>query len=85
MLLTEKTRGLSIVAADGTLSAPIRGTPAAYDDGFEVPGILLTYGIGWLLDVALHPDYAENGWIYLPYGEPDRLQRSEPRVGARSR
>ena len=67
ILLTEKTRGLRIVAADGKLSEPIRGTPKTYADGFEVPGILLVYGQGYLLDVALHPDYAKNGWIYLSY------------------
>lgn len=36
------------------------------DDGFEVPGILLVYGTGHLLDVAPHPDYTGNGWIYPP-------------------
>jgi glucose/arabinose dehydrogenase/cytochrome c553 len=69
ILLTEKTRGLSIISADGTQSELIRGAPQAYDDGFQVPGILLTFGLGWILDVALHPDYAENGWIYLHYGD----------------
>jgi glucose/arabinose dehydrogenase len=67
ILLTEKTRGLRIVSPSGERSEPIRGTPRAHDDGFEVPGILLVFGQGYLLDVALHPDYAENGWIYLSY------------------
>jgi glucose/arabinose dehydrogenase/cytochrome c5 len=69
ILLTEKTRGLSIISPDGVQSELIRGAPQAYDDGFEVPGILLTYGLGWILDVAPHPDYEENGWIYLHYGD----------------
>ena len=69
ILLAEKTRGLSIISAEGAQSELIRGTPQAYDDGFEVPGILLTFGLGWILDVALHPDYAENRWIYLQYGD----------------
>jgi glucose/arabinose dehydrogenase/cytochrome c5 len=67
LLLTEKTRGLSIVSPGGAQSELVRGTPQAYDDGFEVPGILLVYGTGYLLDVAPHPAYAENGWIYLHY------------------
>lgn len=67
LLLTEKTRGLSIVSRDGTQSELIRGTPQAYDDGFQVPGILLVYGSGYLLDVVPHPNYAENGWIYLHF------------------
>ncbi len=69
ILLTEKTRGLSIVSPDGSQSELIRNTPQTFDDGFEAPGILLTYGTGWLLDVALHPDYDENGWVYLSYGD----------------
>ncbi len=69
MLVTEKTRGLRIVSRDGALSELIRGTPQAFDDGFQVPGILLVYGQGYLLDLALHPDYARNGWIYLSYTE----------------
>jgi glucose/arabinose dehydrogenase len=67
ILLTEKTRGMSIVSRNGEQSELIRGTPQAHDDGFEVPGILLVFGQGYLLDLALHPDYAENGWIYLSY------------------
>ena len=31
--------------------------------------ILLVYGLGWMLEVALHPDYADNGWVYLSYGD----------------
>jgi glucose/arabinose dehydrogenase len=67
LLLSEKTRGLRIISATGEQSERIRGTPQAYDDGFEVPGILLVFGLGYLLDVALHPDYEDNGWIYLSY------------------
>jgi glucose/arabinose dehydrogenase/cytochrome c553 len=67
ILLTEKAHGLRIVSKSGELSEPIRGTPQAYDDGFLVPGIKLVYGMGYLLDVALAPDYAKSGWIYLSY------------------
>jgi glucose/arabinose dehydrogenase len=67
ILLTEKTRGLRIVAADGTVSDLIRGTPQVFNDGFELPGLRLVYGMGYLLDVAPHPQYRNNGWIYLHY------------------
>src|SRR4029079_15124151 len=67
ILLTEKAHGLRIVAKNGELSEPIRGTPQAHDDGFLAPGIKLVYGMGYLLDVALAPDYAKSGWIYLSY------------------
>ena len=29
----------------------------------------LVYGRGWMLDVALHPEYEKNGWIYLQFGD----------------
>ena len=63
-LVTEKERGLSIVSADGRQSDLIEGTPAT-GSSMDVFGI--QYGSGWHLDVALHPDYANNGWVYLQY------------------
>lgn len=66
-LVTEKVKGLSIVSPDGTRSAPIAGTPATSGFGPTLNG--LDYGIGWMLDVAAHPQYAENGWIYLVHGD----------------
>ena len=68
ILVTEKTRGLRVIAKDGT-SALVKGTPQAFDDGFEVPGIKLVYGMGYVMDVAPHPDYEKNGWIYLHFTE----------------
>lgn len=69
ILVTEKTRGLRLVSADGEIAPLIAGTPVAYDDSFEMPGLQFIVGIGWLLDVAIDPDYADNGWIYLHYGD----------------
>jgi glucose/arabinose dehydrogenase len=63
ILLSERMRGLSIIGRDGTRSAPIRGTPPVYADSGEFLGQV--QGLGWMLDVALHPDYADNGWIYI--------------------
>lgn len=63
-LVTEKTRGLRLISADGQQSTMIQGTPKAYHDGASA-----RRGMGWLLEVMLHPDYAENGWIYLQYGD----------------
>ncbi|MBI2512340.1 MAG: PQQ-dependent sugar dehydrogenase [Opitutae bacterium] len=59
LLFTEKSGELRIVERGGVLSDPIRGTPAVRDSGQ-----------GGLLDVAVHPHYAENGWIYLAYSDP---------------
>jgi len=83
ILVTEKTQGLRIVSPQGELSAPVRGTPAAFDDGFQVPGILLVYGQGYLLDIAPHPDHADNGWIYLSYTDRCNDCNAASRAGGR--
>jgi glucose/arabinose dehydrogenase len=62
-LVTEKTQGLRVISPDGALSAPVTGTPEVHDDGLDLYSI--RYGLGWLLEVAAHPAYASNGWIYL--------------------
>ncbi len=63
ILLTEKERGLSIISVDGMRSEPIDGTPETSNLSITVLGLKM--GLGWFLDVALHPDYENNGWIYL--------------------
>ena len=68
VLVTEKMSGLRLITPGGELSALIEGTPAVYDDGqIGMGGV--EEGLGWLLDVAPHPRYRENGWIYLAYTE----------------
>jgi len=63
-LVTERTRGLRLISSDGKQSTMIQGTPEAYhnDDNPR-------RGIGSMLEVTLHPDYAENGWIYLHFSD----------------
>lgn len=68
ILLTEKMRGLSIVSKDGKQSDLITGTPRTYDDARTQP-TGLRYGVGWMMDVAIHPDYEKNGWVYIHYGD----------------
>lgn len=63
ILLSERMRGLSIISTDGTQSAPVRGTPPVYDDAGSFLGQV--QGLGWMLDVAIHPDYENNGWVYI--------------------
>lgn len=58
MLVTERKGNLLIVTQDGQKSRPLRGIPDV-DYG----------GQGGLGDVALHPDFAENGLVYLSYAE----------------
>jgi len=59
LLVTEKRGKLYIVTQDGQKSRPVEDTPnVAYR------------GQGGLGDVVLHPDYANNGLVYLSYAEP---------------
>jgi len=66
ILVSEKMKGLRVVDPDGTVSPLVEGTPEVFDDAIEM---VLVWGHGWLLDVALHPDYENNGWIYLHHTE----------------
>ena len=59
LLVTERPGRLRIVGKDGTLSAPLQGTPKVYASGQ-----------GGLLDVQLGPDFASSGLIYLSYADP---------------
>ncbi len=58
MLVTEKSGNLRIVEADGTVSEPIDGVPE-----------VCACGQGGMMDVQIHPNYEENGWLYLAYSD----------------
>lgn len=57
-LVTERPGALRVIA-QGQLQPPISGVPAVF-----------ARGQGGLLDIQLHPRYAENRWIYLAYSDP---------------
>ena len=61
-LVTERPGRLRIIDG-GRLSPPVEGVPP-----------VLAEGQGGLFDVVPHPDFAENGWLYLSYahGTPER-------------
>ena len=62
MLVTERPGRLRYVEADGTLDpTPVGGLPAAVAEA----------GQGGLHDVALHPDFAHNGLVYIAYAGKD--------------
>ena len=69
ILLTEKTLGLSIISPHGEQFELIQGAPPAYDDGITVPFLQVELGVGWMMDVAIHPDYENDGWVYVHYGD----------------
>ncbi|MFN8218597.1 MAG: PQQ-dependent sugar dehydrogenase [Fimbriimonadales bacterium] len=58
MLVTNLSGALNVVEG-GKLSPAVQGTPA-----------VAQIGQGGLMDVAVHPDYAKNGWIYFSFADP---------------
>jgi len=56
LLITEKSGKLRIVENGKLLPQAVANVPQVVDRGQ-----------GGLLDIALHPQYAENGWLYLSY------------------
>ncbi|MFQ3584912.1 MAG: PQQ-dependent sugar dehydrogenase [Cyanobacteriota bacterium] len=56
ILVTERPGRLRLVTSNGLDPQPIAGVPE-----------VVARGQGGLLDVVLHPEYDENGWIYLAY------------------
>ncbi|MEM6393997.1 MAG: PQQ-dependent sugar dehydrogenase [Planctomycetota bacterium] len=60
-LICEKKGTLRVVQNGKLLDRPVRGTPEVHPAGQ-----------GGLLEVALHPDYAQPGnrWVYLAYSHP---------------
>jgi glucose/arabinose dehydrogenase len=59
LLVTEKPGQLRIIENGKLRPEPVGGIPA-----------VSSKGQGGLLDVAVHPEYATNGWIYLSYSDP---------------
>lgn len=58
MLVTERSGGLRVYE-NGKLSDRVEGTPKVY-----------ARGQGGMMEVALHPDFATNGWVYLSFSDP---------------
>jgi len=59
LLVTERSGHIRIIDKDGKLQPdPVKGTP--------VPWVRQD---GGYFDIAVHPDYRKNGWIYLSYSE----------------
>lgn len=61
LLVTERPGRLRLIGADGRPGAPVAGVPE-----------VVAEGQGGLLDVALAPDFAQTGRLYLSYAEPRR-------------
>ncbi len=64
-LVTERPGTLRVVRGGELQPEPVKGTPQ-----------VLHQGQGGLLDVAVDPNYSENGWIYLAYSHALEGERS---------
>jgi glucose/arabinose dehydrogenase len=59
MLVTEKGGTLRLVRGGQVERTPISGVPSVW-----------SRGQGGLMDVALHPEFARNRWVYLSFSKP---------------
>ena len=59
MLVTERKGEVLIFKDDKYTGQKVQGLPAVYANGQA-----------GLLDIATHPNYAQNGWIYISYAKP---------------
>lgn len=71
-LITERAGRLLLFEADGSRHE-VTGLP---DD-------IVNVNQGGLLDVVLHPNFAENGWIYMTYSRGDRHATATTLIRAR--
>lgn len=59
LLVTERSGEILIFKKDKYTGEKLKGVPAVFAEGQ-----------GGLLDIKLHPDYAQNKWIYIAYAKP---------------
>jgi glucose/arabinose dehydrogenase len=59
MLITERKGEILIFKDDKSTGQKVEGLPPIYANGQA-----------GLLDIIAHPNYAQNGWIYISYGKP---------------
>jgi glucose/arabinose dehydrogenase len=59
VLVTEKAGRLRVVENGRLLPTAVQGVPPVWSEGQ-----------GGLMDVAVHPDHAQSGWIYLSFSDP---------------
>lgn len=60
VLITERAGSIHIVENGRLREQPLGNVPEVH-----------AHGQGGLLDIALHPEYEKNGWIYITYARPD--------------
>lgn len=68
-LVTERAGPVRVIRDGKLLADPLKGTPQVW-----------AKGQGGMMDVAVDPDYAKNGWIYLGYSDPGEDGRAMTRI-----
>ncbi|HTM04978.1 MAG TPA: PQQ-dependent sugar dehydrogenase [Vicinamibacterales bacterium] len=68
VLVTERPGRLRIVRNGALDPAPVAGVPA-----------VAATGLGGLMDIALHPQFAQNNLVYLTYHKPAAADSTAPR------
>jgi aldose sugar dehydrogenase len=77
MLVTERGGRLRIIRNDKLDPEPVAGGPESYSAGESgLPGAVHGY-----MNLALHPQFAENQWIYLSYTKPLGDNRTTVAIG----
>lgn len=66
ILVTELPGRLRVIERGKLLPDAVAGTP-----------VVRAKGQGGLMTVAAHPDFAQNGWIYLAYSDPATLDNKD--------
>jgi aldose sugar dehydrogenase len=65
MLITERIGRLRVVRTNAAGAAVLDPVPVA-----GIPAVTSMATMAGLMDIALHPRYAENQWIYISYHKP---------------
>jgi len=73
-ILTETSGAVRLLSPEGELFPPLQGTPEVADRGQ-----------GGMLDVAVHPNFRENGWVYLSFSEGEGAETMTAVVRGRIR
>ena len=69
ILLTERSGRLRLVRDGNLVHAPVAGVPAVHTGGPR--------GLEGLMDIALHPNFKDNHWVYLAYHKPTPDDKGE--------
>ncbi len=74
ILLTERAGNVRLIKNGKLHKKPIQGTPEVLLNDHK-------WNQGGLLDIALHPEFEKNGWVYLCYSHPQKVEDQAQSLG----